>query len=64
MGSASGAATRHAWMAWFPVLQVFLMCAVAQRPWYWAVLFFLPLAAPLLYFVVPGELLANEVSRQ
>ena len=34
--------TSDAWMAWVPVLNVYLMCRIAGKPGWWVVLFFIP----------------------
>lgn len=35
--------TSDAWMAWVPILNVYLMCKIAGRPGWWVLLFFIPL---------------------
>jgi hypothetical protein len=34
--------TSDAWMAWVPVLNVYLMCKIAGKPGWWVLLFFIP----------------------
>jgi len=34
--------TQHAWMAWVPLLNVYLMVKIAGKPGWWLVLFFIP----------------------
>lgn len=35
--------TESAWMAWIPILNVLLMCKVADKPWWWLlVIMFIP----------------------
>lgn len=39
---ANKTGTSDAWMAWVPVLNVYLMCKIAGKPGWWVVLFFIP----------------------
>jgi hypothetical protein len=39
---ASKTGTADAWMAWVPILNVYLMCKIAGKPGWWVVLFFIP----------------------
>jgi len=41
-----------AWLAWVPALNVFPLVSAAKKPWWWGVLFLMPLSGliPLLYF--------------
>lgn len=39
---ATKTGTPDAWMAWVPILNVFLMCKIAGKPGWWVVLFFIP----------------------
>lgn len=34
--------TSHGWFAWFPILNLFLMCAIARKSLGWVVLLFVP----------------------
>ena len=34
--------TSETWMAWVPVLNVYLMCKIAGKPGWWVLLFFIP----------------------
>ena len=40
---ANKTGTSDAWMAWVPVLNVYLMCRIAGKPGWWVVLFFIPI---------------------
>lgn len=35
--------TANAWMAWIPILNIFLMLNIAQKPLWWFILFLIPL---------------------
>ena len=35
--------TPNAWMAWIPIVNIILMCAVAKKPAWWIVLFLIPI---------------------
>ncbi len=41
-----------AWLAWVPALNVFPLVSAAEKPWWWGMLFLLPLSGliPMLYF--------------
>jgi hypothetical protein len=39
---ANKTGTPDAWMAWVPILNVYLMCKIAGKPGWWVVLFFIP----------------------
>ena len=32
----------HSWFAWIPILNIYLMCQIAQKPAWWIVLYFIP----------------------
>jgi hypothetical protein len=36
--------TPNAWLAWIPILNLFLMVNIAQKPVWWIILFLIPLA--------------------
>ncbi|MEA3253553.1 MAG: DUF5684 domain-containing protein [Chloroflexota bacterium] len=36
--------TPDAWLAWIPIANIYLMCRVAEKPGWWTVLFFIPIA--------------------
>ena len=35
--------TEHAWLAWIPIANLYLVCRIAGRPWWWLLLFFIPI---------------------
>jgi hypothetical protein len=39
---ANKTGTPDGWMAWVPILNVYLMCKIAGKPAWWVVLFFIP----------------------
>jgi len=41
---ASKTAVPNGWLAWIPVANFYLMCVIANKPAWWLVLFFVPLA--------------------
>jgi magnesium-transporting ATPase (P-type) len=40
------------WMAWVPILNLYLMCVVAERPVWWMILFFIPLVNIVVAVIV------------
>jgi len=36
--------TTNAWLAWIPIANIYLMCKVADKPGWWTILFFIPIA--------------------
>ena len=36
--------TERGWLAWIPIANVYLMCKVAEKPWWWLLLCFIPIA--------------------
>ncbi len=45
--------TRYPWLAWIPIANVFLMCMVAKKPWWWA------LVMVVAYSIVAGFYYGN-----
>ncbi|MHB1390195.1 MAG: DUF5684 domain-containing protein [Thermoleophilia bacterium] len=43
MTIANKTGTPNAWMAWVPILNVYLMCLVAGKPGWWLILFLIPI---------------------
>ena len=35
--------TPDGWMAWIPIINIYLMCKIAGRPGWWLILFLIPL---------------------
>lgn len=47
--------TEHSWMAWIPLVNVYLMCQIAGKPGWWTfVIVFLipPIGVPILWVIV------------
>ncbi len=42
-GIAERTGTPNRWMAWVPILNVYLMCKIAGKPGWWLVLFLIPI---------------------
>ena len=35
--------TEHGWLAWIPIANVYLMCKIAEKPWWWLLLCLIPI---------------------
>jgi len=44
--------TPDGWMAWIPILNLYLMCRIARKPWWWMILFFIPFVNFVISIVV------------
>jgi hypothetical protein len=44
--------TENAWFAWIPILDMLLALKIAQKPTWWIVWFFIPLANVVAYILV------------
>ena len=45
--------TENAWMAWIPVLNIYLMVKIAEKPWWWTlIILFVPILDLILYILV------------
>ncbi len=44
--------TKDAWMAWVPVLNVFLMCTLGGKPGWWLILFCIPFVNIVMLIIV------------
>jgi hypothetical protein len=49
---ANKTGTPDAWMAWVPILNVYLMCRIAGKPGWWVVLFFIPIVNIIMSVLV------------
>ena len=49
---ANKTGTQDAWMAWVPILNVYLMCRIAGKPGWWVVLFFIPIVNIIMSVLV------------
>lgn len=36
--------TKNGWLAWIPIANVYLMCKIAEKPWWWLLLCLIPIA--------------------
>lgn len=43
MTIANKTGTENSWFAWIPILNILLMCQIADKPGWWIVLFFIPI---------------------
>ncbi|MBN2187089.1 MAG: hypothetical protein JW732_06530 [Dehalococcoidia bacterium] len=44
--------TEPEWLAWIPIANLYLMCKIAQKPWWWVLLFFIPIANIVILVLV------------
>jgi len=44
--------TPHAWMGWFPILQVFTIAMAARKPWWWGLIAILVAFIPFIGVIV------------
>jgi len=44
--------TPDAWLAWIPIVNLYLMCKIAGRPGWWVILFFIPFVNIVIMVVV------------
>ncbi|MEM7008631.1 MAG: DUF5684 domain-containing protein [Thermodesulfobacteriota bacterium] len=44
--------TENSWLAWIPIVNVYLMCKIAQKPGWWTILFFIPLVNIVIAIIV------------
>lgn len=44
--------TDNPWLAWVPVGNIILACLIAGKPWWWGLLFFIPLLNVVLMVIV------------
>ncbi|MCL4472549.1 MAG: DUF5684 domain-containing protein [Actinobacteria bacterium] len=52
MTIAAKTSTENGWMAWIPVLNLYLMCKIAGRPGWWLVLMLVPLVNVVMLVIV------------
>jgi len=46
--------TANAWMAWIPILNIWLLCEIGGRPGWWVVLMFIPLVNIVIATMIWG----------
>lgn len=44
--------TQNAWLAWIPIINIFLMLDIAKKPMWWFVLFLIPLVNIIMSVIV------------
>ena len=44
--------TEDSWLAWIPIVNIYLMCKIAGRPGWWVILFFIPFVNIVIMVVV------------
>lgn len=44
--------TPNGWFAWIPILNLYLMCEIGDKPAWWLLLFFIPIVNILAWIVV------------
>ena len=44
--------TPHGWMAYVPILNVYLMCKIARKPGWWIILMFIPIVNIVILILV------------
>lgn len=49
---ANKTGTDGAWMAWVPIVQIYLLCKVGGKPGWWLILFFIPLVNIVFSIIV------------
>jgi uncharacterized protein DUF5684 len=49
---ATKTSTANAWMAWIPIVNIFLMLNIAQKPLWWFILFLIPLVNIVMAILV------------
>ena len=42
----------NAWLAWIPVVHLYLTCKIADRPGWWTILFFIPLVNIVIAIII------------
>ena len=44
--------TDNAWFAWIPILNIYLMCKIADKPGWWIILFLIPIVNIVIFIIV------------
>lgn len=44
--------TKDPWMAWVPILNIYLLCKIAGKPGWWLILFIIPLVNIVISIIV------------
>lgn len=51
--------TENSWFAWIPILNLYLMCKIADKPGWWLILFLIPLVN-IVIFIIVGMAIAQK----
>jgi hypothetical protein len=49
---ANKTGTPNAWLAWIPILNIYLMCKIAGKPGWWLILFLIPFVNIVIGIIV------------
>jgi hypothetical protein len=49
---ADKTSTENSWMAWIPILNLYLLCKIARKPGWWIILFLIPLVNIVIFIIV------------
>ncbi len=44
--------TKNSWMAWIPVLQIYLFVKMGEKPWWWVLFLFIPVFGFFIYLIL------------
>ena len=44
--------TENSWYAWIPIVNLYLMCKIADKPGWWTILFFIPLVNFVIFIII------------
>jgi len=44
--------TENSWMAWVPIVNLYLLCKIAGKPGWWIILFLIPLVNIVVFIIV------------
>jgi Family of unknown function (DUF5684) len=48
--------TENSWYAWIPIVNLYLMCKIADKPGWWTILFFIPLVNFVIFIIIGMEI--------
>lgn len=51
--------TENSWFAWIPILNLYLMCKIADKPGWWLILFLIPIVN-IVIFIIVGMAIAQK----
>lgn len=44
--------TENGWLAWIPIVNIYLMCKIAELPGWWLILFFIPIVNIVILIII------------